>query len=155
MDISLDNAPPRRVTIALYGTIVPATVQNFLRLCETAYADTPVYRIVPGLTVQLGDVLRNGGKSGLAATPAGTLPVENTRILHTGPGIVSMVAAKGLVDSRFFVVTRPGDSAYLDGKYVAFAFVEHGMDVFYDAERLSSGFVKRPVRVVATGLLPE
>lgn len=149
IDLQQANGRTGRLTIALYGTVVPDTVDNFLRLIDNGYRDTKVYRVVNGLTIQLGDVLRNGGKSGRAATETGVLEAENYRISHSVPGILSMVVKDGMVDSRFFVTTRPGDSRYLDGRYVAFGRVESGMDTLYELDRIpnSNGFVRRPVSV--------
>ncbi|GAB0493896.1 hypothetical protein MMPV_005183 [Pyropia vietnamensis] len=75
LDVSIAGAPARRVTIGLYGELLPATVANFLALCTApagggGYAGTDVYRLIPGLTLQAGDVLRNGGKSGAASAAA-------------------------------------------------------------------------------------
>lgn len=158
MELREANGGGGRLTIALYGTVVPRTVANFVRLVEEGrYTGTAVYRVVSGLTVQLGDVLGNGGRRGRAATESGVLAAENFRISHSVPGMVSMVVRDGLVDSRFFVTTRPGDSRYLDGRYVAFGRVERGMDALYQLERVASAdrFVRRPpaVRIAACGRL--
>ncbi|CAN8073098.1 unnamed protein product [Agarophyton chilense] len=151
VDFELSKERTARVVIALYGTVVPQTVHNFLSLVDGhEYDGTNVYRIVPGLTVQLGDVLRNKGKSGQAATPSGSLPAENFRISHSIPGIVSMVVKGGMVDSRFFITTRRGDSRYLDGKYVAFGRVVEGLPVLFQMEALHAdggAFVRKPVSV--------
>lgn len=153
LDISIDNQPAHRLILALYGTVAPKTVANFLALCEDGYANTKVYRIVPGLTVQLGDVLNNNGKSGRAATESGSLPAETFRISHSIPGIVSMVTKDGKVDSRFFVTTRAGDSKYLDGKYVAFGRVVEGMEFMNGIQKQGEGLVRKPVQVMASGIL--
>lgn len=147
---------PQRFVIGVYGELLPTVVQNFKRLAQNGYADTSVYRIVPGLTIQLGDVLHNNGKSGRAALFDGTPFVpDNFRVSHTIPGIVSMVRTpNGLVDSRFFIATREGDSRYLDGRYAAFGRVVEGMDVVKIVERAGGeGFIRRPVRIVASGIL--
>lgn len=164
-DLSTDGRQPRRIVIGCYGTVAPETVRNFTELAvrspeQGGYAHTDVYRIVPGLTVQMGDVLRNGGKSGRAANGSQMQP-ETYRILHTVPGIVSMVRGTGAaVDSRFFITTRPGDSSYLDSeshKYVAFGRVIDGFDVLLEMERNGSrgGDSKpnRPIQIQDCGLL--
>lgn len=153
IDLQIGSGNPQRVTIALYGTVAPKTVDNFIKLIKTGYADTSVYRVVPGLTIQLGDVLGNNGKSGRAATDEGWLPAENFRIQHSIPGTVSMVVKEGRVDSRFFITTRPGDSAYLDGKYVGFGRVVDGTDWLHQIERANDGFVRKPTRVTTCGIL--
>lgn len=159
LDFTLDGGVPQRLTIGLYGGIVPQTVDNFKSLVRSGYVGTSVYRVVPGLTVQLGDVLQNGGRSGRAATEDGTLALENVRVKHSIPGLVSMVRGpEGLVDSRFFVNTRPGDSGYLDGRYCAFGRVMDNMEFLYKVERAAGkgAFVSRlpKVRIVDAGVLP-
>jgi peptidyl-prolyl cis-trans isomerase B (cyclophilin B) len=166
-DISVRGGKPRRFIVGCYGNLLPATVRNFEALAlsvDAGYAHTPIYRLVPGLTVQMGDVLRNGGKSGRAAVAAGltpTFPAESYRILHTVPGMVSMVRAPGgAVDSRFFVTTRPGDSGYLDvdgGRYVAFGRVIEGLEYLQDLDDVGSrGGDSRPlspIDIVSCGIL--
>lgn len=151
LDFSLDGSATSRVTIGLYGGIAPTTVANFKALLEDGYAGTSVYRVVPGLTVQMGDVLRNGGKSGRAAGGS-PLPQENFRVMHSVPGIVSMAHDKdGKVDSRFFVTTRQGDSAYLDGKYCAFGRVLENLEFLHNVEKAADrqgGLVSRLPKVV-------
>lgn len=159
LDFTLDGGAPQRLTIGLYGGIVPQTVNNFKSLVRSGYVGTSVYRVVPGLTVQLGDVLQNGGRSGRAATEDGTLALENVRVKHSIPGLVSMTRGQdGRVDSRFFVNTRPGDSGYLDGRYCAFGRVMDNMEFLYRVERATGkgAFARRlpKVRIVDADVLP-
>jgi cyclophilin family peptidyl-prolyl cis-trans isomerase len=145
-DFSVGGAPARRVVIGCYGSVVPKTVTNFEELArrppgQGGYVGTRVYRLLVGLTVQMGDVLQNNGRSGLSAG-GGLMAAEGYRIKHTVPGIVSMVrAAGGNVDSRFFITTRPGDSGYLDAPgrgYVAFGRVLEGLNVLTDMDQVGS-----------------
>lgn len=159
LDCTLDGGAAERVTIGLYGGVVPSTVGNFKSLARSGYVGTSVYRVVPGLTVQLGDVLNNGGKSGRAATEDGTLELENVRVKHSIPGLVSMANGRdGRVDSRFFVNTRPGDSGYLDGRYCAFGRVTDNVEFWYRVERAAGkgAFASRlpKVRIIGAGVLP-
>lgn len=156
VDLSISGKPSHRLVIALYGNLMPRVVTNFKKLAANGYTDTPVYRIVPGLTIQLGDVLRNGGKIGQAAIDDGQSFIpDNFRVKHTKPGIVSMVRRPdGTVDSRFFIATRIGDSMYLDGRYAAFGRVVEGMEFLREVEKAGGeGFIRRPVRVVSSGVL--
>lgn len=156
LDVSVGPASTQRIIIGLYGDLLPNVVENFKKLASDGYANTSVYRIVPGLTIQLGDVLHNSGKSGRPALNEGIpFTPDNYRVSHTIPGIVSMVRTpSGCVDSRFFIATRDGDSLYLDGRYAAFGRVTEGMDVLKLVERAGGeGFIRRPVRVVSSGLL--
>lgn len=168
------NRNSQRLVIGLYGELMPLVVDNFKRLArasssvnndnnEYGYGNTKVYRIVPGLTIQLGDVLNNKGKSGRRAQGllddgddnGESFTPDNFRVKHTIPGIVSMVRRPdGSVDSRFFIATREGDSMYLDGRYAAFGRVVDGMSTLKAIERAGGeGFIKRPVRIISCGLL--
>lgn len=164
-DISVSGAPARRFVVGCYGEIVPKTVANFEELAsrppgENGYMHTKVYRLLPGLTVQMGDVLNNFGRSGKAASED-SFPAEGYRVQHTMPGIVSMVRGpNGNVDSRFFVTTRPGDSGYLDmngGRYVAFGRVVEGFDALLDLNaiggRSGDSRPKAKIEIVDCGVL--
>lgn len=156
LDVSVGSMSTQRIIIGLYGDLLPNVVENFKKLAADGYANTSVYRIVPGLTIQLGDVLHNSGKSGRPALNEGIpFTPDNYRVSHTIPGIVSMVRTpSGCVDSRFFIATRDGDSLYLDGRYAAFGRVMEGMNVLKLVERAGGeGFIRRPVRIIASGLL--
>lgn len=147
LDLSIEGERTQRVVIGLYGTVTPKTVANFKALIRDGYVGTRVYRVVPGLTVQLGDVLRNGGKSGRDAS-GGMFEMENVRVRHSMPGLVSMATQKGRVDCRFFVNTKQGESGYLDGRYCAFGRVLEGMEVWHEVERRAGGgIVSRVPRV--------
>ena len=130
--------------IALYGTVVPKTVQNFKALVTGekgfGYKGTSFYRIVKGLQISAGDVEGNLGRSGKSALTGGTFDQENFRLLHTMQGMVSMVnTIEKEVDSRFFISTRqevePAYSAIFDNKYVAFGRVVEGRQPTCDARR--------------------
>lgn len=159
LDFRAGDAPAGRVVLGLYGDVTPATVANFLALARDGYAGTAVYRIVPGLTIQMGDVTGSGGARGRSAAPDGKpLKAENYTVSHTIPGIVSMAHDRnGDVDSRFFVTTRPGDSLYLDGRYVAFGRVVRGFENLTALERLvtTANVPKVPVVIDSCGVLPR
>lgn len=155
VDLAISKQASSRIVIGLYGNLMPRVVENFKKLAEDGYADTSVYRIVPGLTIQLGDVLHNSGKIGRAAIGEdGSFEPDNFRVKHTIPGIVSMVRRPdGSVDSRFFIATREGDSMYLDGRYAGFGRVVEGLNVLKQVEKAGEGFIRKPVRIVGSGIL--
>ncbi len=85
-----------RITLGLYGDITAITVANIKTPRKEKYAGTAVYRIAPSLTIQMGDVLRNGGAKGRSGASDGNpIPAENYVVSHTIPGIVSMARRKG------------------------------------------------------------
>ncbi len=156
--IRVGTSPARRVELALFGCVVPNTVANFKQLVANGdYNETSIYRIVPSLTIQMGDVLHNDGASGRSSAPDGRpLEAENFRITHSCPGVVSMARTRnGLIDSRFFITTRMGDSYYLDGKYVAFGLVSSGLDTLIELDRLagSANKPKLPVTIERASII--
>ena len=154
--IRVGTSPARRVELSLFGNVVPKTVDNFKQLVINGdYNETSIYRIVPSLTIQMGDVLHNQGMSGKSATGE-LLNAENFRISHSCPGIVSMAKTRdGKIDSRFFITTRDGDSFYLDGKYVAFGLVTNGFEYLVELDRFagSKNKPKLPVFIERASLI--
>jgi len=133
-----DKRNTSRIVIALFGDVVPDTVNNFKQLVTGkpgyGYQGTTFYRVVKDLQISAGDVLGNAGKTGKSAITGDVFPQENFRIMHSVPGIVSMQnTIDKQVDSRFFISTRQnvdlGYSKIFDGKYVAFGLVIEGMEV--------------------------
>lgn len=149
--IRAGDSVPEKITLGLFGCVVPRTVENFKRLItQGAYDNTPVYRIVPSLTVQMGET------SGTLEEE--TVQAENYAVLHTVPGIVSMVRDRdGTVDSRFFVATRQGDSQYLDGKYSAFGIVTQGLEKLTSLERFAgrANIPKVPITIERAVVLAD
>lgn len=150
LDMSVDGVAVGRITIGLYGTVAPRTCENFKALADgtaegRCYAGSRVYRVIEGLTVQMGDVVRNDGTSGASASGP-SIPRENFRVRHTLPGMVSMVNGPAGVDSRFLITTRPGGSEYLDGKFVGFGRVVEGMDVVQRIDHLPTVGTKNAPR---------
>jgi len=158
-DIQIDGKDVGRVVLGLYGDVVPKTVENFLSLCRGdegfGYKGSTFYRVIPGLTVQGGDVVGTQGKGGKSIYGA-TFPRENFDVGHNTVGTLSMVNTRdNQNDSRFFITTRD-ESGYLDGKYVAFGKVVSGMDVIQRIEGIGgsppTNKPKKPVVVSDCGV---
>ena len=68
MDVAIGKDKPQRVEIALYGEIVPRTVQNFIALCKnelkssneketmSGYRGSSFFRVISKFSVQGGNV---------------------------------------------------------------------------------------------------
>lgn len=83
-----------------------------------------------------------------------TLKDENFRLLHDGPGVLSMAnSGPNSNGSQFFITTTA--TPWLDGKHVVFGRVTKGMDLVHQIESLGSatGAVQEVVRVVNCGQL--
>lgn len=119
---------------------------------------TSVYRVVNGLTIQAGDIVRDDGTSGRSIYGE-SFERESFRVPHSGEGFVSMVnSPAGTVDSRFLIDTRADGSQYLDGKYVGFGRVKDGMEIVHKIEALPTTGTKNAPRahvvIANSGVLP-
>lgn len=170
LDVQVEGeSAPRRLEISLYGEVVPATAQNFMRLCRNenglGYRGSSVFRIIDRFSIQAGNIGQRPdetpsrvGRFGRAADGK-PFPPENFLVGHDHPqaGVVSMmkdIAAGGLQDSRFFITLSPSAS-WADGKYVAFGRVTKGLDLIGELARLEveppSNHPKKKVTIIDSG----
>ncbi|CEP61118.1 peptidylprolyl isomerase LALA0_S02e07118g [Lachancea lanzarotensis] len=137
------------VTIELYGTVVPKTVDNFAKIAKgvtavmkgkdevndrftLGYKDTVFHRIIPDFMIQGGDVLPTVGPFNIHGKQF--FEDENFDLKHDRPGRLSM-ANLGKEDtnaSQFFIVTCLDPLESLDGKNVVFGQVVAGLDELID-----------------------
>ncbi len=120
-----------QVEIALYPSIAPKTVENFVKLAREGFYDgTTFHRVMPNFMVQGGDPNTrdeypdNDGMGG----PGYNIDDEFNDSPHAR-GTVSMANynRRNTGGSQFFILL--GDSPHLTGKHTAFGQVLSGMDV--------------------------
>ena len=137
-----------RITIGLYGDLVPNVVRNFVSLCEAptgeGYAGTVFHRVKPGEYVLAGQA--GSYRLGQVQTPRfdpnpEMLSSTSFKQRHLRPGTVSLAlaAATGEGDggagglrsagTQFLITTGPAPVPSLDGENVVFGRVIKGMDV--------------------------
>jgi len=119
------------IELALYPSLAPATVDNFVKLAAEGFYDgTSFHRVIPGFMIQGGDPNTrdrdptddgNGGPGYKIQDEFSDAPHER--------GVLSM-ANVGMPDSggsQFFIVH--GDAQHLDHKHTVFGRVVSGIEV--------------------------
>merc|ERR1719215_1316719 len=94
-DVKIGDEEPQRITIGLFGDVVPKTVANFASLCTgdkgmgasgkpLHFKGSKFHRIIPNFMIQGGDFTRGDGTGGESIYGA-KFADENFKLKHTGP----------------------------------------------------------------------
>ncbi|PIN14285.1 Peptidyl-prolyl cis-trans isomerase [Handroanthus impetiginosus] len=167
LDVDIAKQHIGRITIGLYGQVMPKTVENFRALCTGElgkaangivlhYKGTPFHRIIPGFMIQGGDIVSGDGR-GNQSIYGGTFRDENFKLKQSHAGVVSMVnSGPDSNGSQFFITTVK--AYWLDGEHVVFGKVIDGMDTVYAIEGSAgtySGKPRKKVVIVDSGEIPK
>ena len=113
------------IELALYPSMAPVTVANFLNLINRGYyKGISFHRVIPDFMIQGGDPTGTG-----MGGPGYSFEDEfSPDLKHDGPGVLSMAnAGPGTNGSQFFITHVPTD--WLNGKHTVFGKVTEGQDV--------------------------
>lgn len=159
LDVAVDGEAAGRIDIELHVSGAPRACENFRSLCtgeagrapvsgaRLCYAGAPFHRVVAGLAVCGGDVVRGDG-TGVESIYNGRFGAETGALKHDGPGVVSMAATSGGASGcQFFITTAA--APHLDGEHAPIGRVVGGMEVVRRIELQPTDAKDRPVaRVV-------
>ena len=142
VNIEMENG--KKIVLELYPEVAPKTVENFLALVNKGFYDgLTFHRVISGFMIQ-GGCPKGDGTGG----PGYKIKDEfSSKLLHDGPGVLSMAnAGPDTGGSQFFITLRPCD--WLDGKHAVFGKVTKGMDVVYKIGKVKTSANDRPVEPV-------
>jgi cyclophilin family peptidyl-prolyl cis-trans isomerase len=136
LDVSLNGQKLGRVIIELRPDIAPKTAENFRALCTGekgfGYKGCAFHRVIPQFMCQAGDVDGHGGKS----IYGDKFDDENFDLKNVEGAVTMANRGPNTNGSQFFICTA--NDRFLDGKYVVFGKVVHGMSVVRQIEERGS-----------------
>lgn len=137
------------ITIELYGTLAPKTVENFVSLVEEGFYDgLTFHRIISGFMIQGGDPEGTGyGGSGRAIIGEFKANGFDNTLSHDR-GVISMARRGDSYDSatsQFFICHTGDYKGSLDGQYASFGRVTKGMEVVDAIAAVATGAADKPI----------
>lgn len=128
--VTMEMEDGGEVTIELYPSIAPNTVNNFIALVEDGFYDGLIFhRVIPGFMIQGGDPEGTGmGGPGYQIKGEFSNNGFDNRLKHDR-GVLSMARSQDpdSAGSQFFIMTEQAE--HLDDDYAAFGKVSEGMEI--------------------------
>lgn len=130
--------------VKLATDYAPNTCANFIKLANAHFYDELTFhRVIDNFMIQGGDPNGNG-----TGGPGYKIDDEfSSKLLHDGPGVISMAnSGPDTGGSQFFITLR--ECSWLDGKHAVFGKVTKGMDVVYKIGRVKTDSSDKPLKPV-------
>jgi len=148
--IKIDMGELGVMTLELFPSIAPITVENFLNLVDSSFYDGLIFhRVIKGFMIQGGDP-QGTGYGGSKNTIKGEFKQNgvNNPLNHTR-GVISMARSMmpNSASSQFFIMHK--DSLYLDGSYAAFGAVINGVEIVDSIANVKTNSADKPLENVA------
>ena len=115
------------ITVSLYSSKVPRTVNNFVFLAREGFYDNTIFhRVIADFMVQGGDPTGTG-----MGGPGYKFNDEfDSSLRHSGPGVLSMANAGPNTNGSQFFITHVA-TPWLDNKHSVFGQIVKGLDVLF------------------------
>jgi len=140
--------------LELHCDIAPKTCMNFIGLAEAKkYNGSVFHRLIKNFMIQGGKSPTSKKSNGGANTGDGSLwgePFEDEfddRLVHSGPGILSMANAGPKTNKRQFFLTFKS-CQHLDRKHSVFGKVVQGMELLQSMEGIPADKKDRPLEEI-------
>lgn len=146
--------------IKLATDYAPVTTKNFIDLTNKGYYNGLIFhRVIKDFMIQGGcpnvrfdvkDLNKQPEVKGMPGTGGPGYKIKDefsSKLLHDGPGVLSMAnAGPNTGGSQFFITLVP--TKWLDGKHSVFGKVSKGMDVVYKIGNVQTGQYDMPMEPV-------
>ena len=130
--------------VKLATDYAPKTSENFIKLAKQGFYDgLTFHRVIDNFMIQ-GGCPKGDGTGG----PGYKIQDEfSSKLLHDGPGVISMAnSGPNSGGSQFFITLR--ECSWLNGKHAVFGKVTKGMEVVYRIGKVQTGPMDKPVKAV-------
>merc|ERR1740139_2019716 len=163
-DVEIEGEKTGRITMGLYGDVVPKTAANFGTLCDGSagvgnsgkplhFKGSSFHRLIPQFMAQGGDFTAGNGTGG-ESIYGNKFNDENFDLKHTKPYLLSMANSGANTNgSQFFITFK--ETPWLNGKHVVYGEVIDGSDVVDRLEKIgsNSGSTSKTAIIADSGIL--